>query len=379
MRILGRNRRISGGVAARLLFVCALLATVALAYFKKEEIKERAAVIRSNWERMQSRSSESESESATEAPSPQPEVDASPETIAPAAPVEEPTPTPTPVPTPTPPPVVIEEKLDHDAIARSPALWPKQVGLTKPVAFPIVFNGRVAGEASVPAGTMLVLSRVIAGPAGEVEVVYQGSKRTIPGNSTDLIQRATAMKNAAPAQPAGAMAARQAVGPSAATSASAAAPAQPSARSANPAEKISLEVVRKKLTRIEGGDWDDKKDRISLRVKFANSDSKVAFKNFQAEVYVFAQSILDPKMTKLVGAEKFPLSLEPFGKHEVSTTECVTAYDTTGARFGHQYQGWIVRVRDDKGALIIDKATTPTLSKSTEKLIKLRVDEETTR
>jgi hypothetical protein len=287
-----------------------------------------------------------------------------------------------PVAAPTPPPAVVEETPDHATIARTQAWWPKQIVLTKAVALPIIFDGKVAGEASVPPGTALALARVIAAQEEFVEVVYNGNKQLIPAASTDLVRRAMAMRKLAEAKGAPAPIASAPVRPTGQPRAAApvAVPAPPAVGSSvKAAERITLEVVRRKLTRIEGGDWDDKKDRISLKVKFANLDSKLSFNEFKAEVYTFAQSILDPRMTKLVGSQTFTFSLPPFGKHEINTDECVTAYDTTNARFGHQYQGWIVRIRDASGNLMIEKATNPTLAKSAEKLVNLQVNQETTR
>lgn len=388
MKVQGKTASVSGGTAIRTLFSCILLAAAAFAYSKRTEITERIAIIQSNWKRMHSESANTPNETLeTSISSPASKAGSVELASEPAPVVEAATPTPAPTPSPASVVAVIEPTLDHDAIAAAQALWPKQVSLTKPMVFPIVFNGRVAGEASVPAGTVLALSRVVAGATGGVEVVYQGTKRIIPGGSTDLIPRATAMMKAVGTGGSTERAVSNAptkhsAPPSVAEAASrpaAVASVSSEASSVKPAERITVEVVRKKATRTEGGDWDDKKDRISLKVKFVNLDSKIAFDNFKVEVYTYGQSILDPKITKLLGAQTFPFSLPAFGKHEISTDECTTEYDTTGARFGYQYQGWIIRIHDAKGNLVIEKATNPTLAKSAEKLIKLRVNQETAR
>jgi len=100
------------------------------------------------------------------------------------------TPTPTPVvvvATPTPAPTL--PPLELAAVVRTPALWPPQVILVQAVSFPIVLNGRVAGEAKVPAGTTLRLLRVVN---QSVEVEYQNARQVVPVVSTDLMQRALA-------------------------------------------------------------------------------------------------------------------------------------------------------------------------------------------
>jgi hypothetical protein len=87
----------------------------------------------------------------------------------------------TPAPVPTPPP------LDLATVARTPALWPPQIKLLQVTTFPVTINGRLAGEAKLPAGTALRLLRV---GNQSVEVEYQSARQLIPVGSTDLMQRA---------------------------------------------------------------------------------------------------------------------------------------------------------------------------------------------
>lgn len=117
----------------------------------------------------------------------------------------------TPPPAPEPAPVVVEQvpepvqpepvvveaappPLDLATVARTPALWPKQVALVQAVVFPVILNGRPSGSATVPAGTGLRLHRV----AGQhVDVEYQNARQFIPATATDLMARATAADFAA--------------------------------------------------------------------------------------------------------------------------------------------------------------------------------------
>jgi hypothetical protein len=101
------------------------------------------------------------------------------------------TPTPAPVvvaATPTPAPTL--PPLELATVVRTPALWPTQIKLVQPVAFPVEINGRMAGEVKVPVGTALRLLRVSNQSA--VEVDYQNTRRAVPLASTDLMQRALA-------------------------------------------------------------------------------------------------------------------------------------------------------------------------------------------
>jgi len=98
------------------------------------------------------------------------------------------TPTPAPVvvvATPTPVPTL--PPLDLATVVRTPALWPQQVKLVQATTFPVAINGRLVGEAKVPAGMALRLLRVAS---QSVEVEYQNARQVIPVVSTDLMQRA---------------------------------------------------------------------------------------------------------------------------------------------------------------------------------------------
>ena len=86
--------------------------------------------------------------------------------------------------------------LDLAQVAETPALWPKEVTLLKPVSFPVVFAGRVAGQTLVPAGSHVRLIRVVSSQA---EVENFGARQLIAANLTDLLARATRLWNPAPA------------------------------------------------------------------------------------------------------------------------------------------------------------------------------------
>lgn len=285
-----------------------------------------------------------------------------PATPIPATPTPAPA-TPAPVAIATPPPASTPSLLDLATIARTPALWPKQVALLYPIDFPVSLDGRIVGQVKAPAGTLVHLVRV-SGQQVEVEhrAGNQAGKHMIPAASTDLMQRALAAFTSRNSRPAG-------TGMAAATPARVPAVVNP----AKLGERIGVEVVRMKKSRVEGGDFDDKTDRIELKVKLSNSDTSVSAENLKGEIYVLAESILDRSALKLLGSQTFNFSLPARGTHELATDELVTAYDTTGARFGYKYEGWILRIRDAAGNLVAVKSSSPTLLKNAEKITALAV------
>lgn len=142
-------------------------------------------------------------------PKPAPPVAAATPTPAPATPVPAPATPPSPaivetVPEPPLEPpqiaaVALPPPLDLATVARTPALWPKQVALLQPTLFPVVVNGRHAGNATLPAGTPLRLLRIVG---AQVEVEYQNARQLLPAGSTDLMARALAAAKAAAPAPA---------------------------------------------------------------------------------------------------------------------------------------------------------------------------------
>ena len=85
-----------------------------------------------------------------------------------------------------------ETPLDLETIANTPAWWPKQVSLVRATPIPIVINGKLAGQAQLPAGTVVRLLRV----AGvQLEVEYQNARQIIAADSTDLVLRASALRS----------------------------------------------------------------------------------------------------------------------------------------------------------------------------------------
>ncbi len=330
-KMLKRPGTREGGALLWVLVGCVMVAILFFVLKKPEPRKPKSVVIAS----------------ATPAP-------ATPAPATPAPVVPQATPTPLPVPVATPPPAPTPPALDLATIARTPALWPKEVALVHPIAFPISYEGRIVGEAKAPAGTLLRLWRV---SGQQVEVQYRAEKHLIPAASTDLTQRAlVASRTAGSLQPA--------------TPQPAATPARTPtmASAARIGERMAVDIVRMKKSRIEGGDWDDKTDRIELKVKLTNRDISLSADNLKGEIYIFAESILDRSALKLLAVQNFEFSLSARGTHERVTDEVVTTYDTTGGRFGYKYEGWLLRIRDQAGSLVLLKSSSPSLLKNAEKI-----------
>lgn len=81
---------------------------------------------------------------------------------------------------------------DLASVARSPQQWPKVVTLKEAVEFPAVMNGQVVGSVKVPAGSQVALVTL---QPDQVELEYQGGRKTVPCKSTDVAERVVAARN----------------------------------------------------------------------------------------------------------------------------------------------------------------------------------------
>ena len=285
---------------------------------------------------------------ATPRPSPSPTPEAAPE----PEPTPEATPTPTVTPSSTPTPTAEATPLppaqippDFSTIAGTPALWPRQVVLLKPTAFPIVFNGKVAGQTQAPAGVTVRLVRVLPDLANpQVEVEFQNSRALLAASSTDLATRAMNLREAA--------AARAVAAPSATVQ-----PPTPVA-AATPAPVTQSN----ELFAAEALSHSDNKDgTVTLNVKVFNNTA-VAYAGLKGTVYTLAESLLNPDNVKVIGITVFSFPMPINGRYEKTTDKAdpgIYEEDLSAARYGFKYIGWLLRLTDKTGKVIYEKASTP--------------------
>jgi hypothetical protein len=294
---------------------------------------------------------------ATPEPTPPPTPEPTP------LPTPESTPAPTQAPTPTPEPVApaTPAPVQWDEVARNRAAWPRTVQLVRATAFPLVVNGRPAGAATAPAGATVRLVAVL--PTG-VRVAHGAMEATLPHAATNLEALLQAAANPAPPSLAADTSTRSAADPPPPTAPpSPTAPPDPAATvAARPIpfkDRVKLEMVRQRRTRVEGGDYDDKLERIQFRLKLSNSDPKMAYASLKGRIWVFTQDIINTSIYRLVLAETFDTSLAPRQSFEHSTEEATSRYDDhLYAKGGFKYAGWVVVIYQD-GKPVMQEASSP--------------------
>ena len=145
-------------------------------------------------------------------------------------------------------------------------------------------------------------------------------------------------------------------------------PTAPAAGAKLAEQRIAVDAQRSKKSRIEGGDADDRLDRITFNVKLTNNDTKAAFEECKSEFYVLAQSITNRNAYQVLGVTPSSFTLPPRGTHSFATDEVVTKWDKTDARFGSQYHAWVLVIRDKADGVLLKKTSIPAWATVAEKL-----------
>jgi hypothetical protein len=135
---------------------------------------------------------------------------------------------------------------------------------------------------------------------------------------------------------------------------------------------LECQIERSRKMRIEGGDHDDKTEKVSFDIKLTNRNWKEPVGGLTGIFYVFGESVHDRKAFKLVQKESFDVEIEPRGTFETSTPVAEMKYDTTFASFGEKYRGWVLMVENEDGETVYENASS-VFMKETARLAKLEV------
>lgn len=121
---------------------------------------------------------------------------------------------------------------------------------------------------------------------------------------------------------------------------------------------ISIDVSRIKATRVGGGDYDDKTEKLSFKIKMRNGSTRIAFGSLKVEFFLFGICQEDRKSLKLMQRTAQTVSLEPLKEFEYTTPEVVSMWDNTDAVFGDKYKGWCLLIYSPSGELMMEKTVS---------------------
>lgn len=139
-----------------------------------------------------------------------------------------------------------------------------------------------------------------------------------------------------------------------------------------PPPRVTATVEQSQKVKIEGGDFDDKLQRIAFDITITNQSLSQPCEGLSLEFYMVGQAVTQPSRLTLLQREKRDFSLEPRGVFTTQTPEVQLKWDTTGAAFGDKYRGWVLRVFDNEGKQVLKQSSSAFIS-DTADLSKLKV------
>lgn len=121
---------------------------------------------------------------------------------------------------------------------------------------------------------------------------------------------------------------------------------------------VTIDVARNKMTRIGGGDYDDKTEKLVFKIKMRNGSTRVNFDNLKVEFFLFGICQEDRKSLKLMQRTTQNVSLPALKEFTYETPEVVSMWDNTDAVFGDKYKGWCMLIYAPTGELLAEKTVS---------------------
>lgn len=154
-------------------------------------------------------------------------------------------------------------------------------------------------------------------------------------------------------------------------------PVPPSATSAGDlnasfVREVKIEVAIGRPSKIKGGDFDDKMQVIEPHLKLVNTSLKQGYEGYKACFFVIGESAVDSKVIQVMQRQEFAVSIPARLFLEKEMPSVTTKYDTTGAKFGFKYEGWLVQITGPGGEVVHTKSTLPSLEKMPEQIQQLK-------
>ncbi len=123
------------------------------------------------------------------------------------------------------------------------------------------------------------------------------------------------------------------------------------------ADRVRTNVSRIRNTKVAGGDYDDKREEVQMRIKMINESTKEAFPKHRGLIFVISESMEIRNEYKVVIREEFPIDLDPREELEFLTAKKIEGWDNTGAIWGYKYEGYCLLVLDEAGEIVFEHAS----------------------
>jgi len=127
-------------------------------------------------------------------------------------------------------------------------------------------------------------------------------------------------------------------------------------------ESVEISANRMRYTRVAGGDFDDREQKVQIEIVAKNLDFNRPVNGLTLHYWVVAESLVDHKAMLVIDRGSVPINLtsEPGGREIRQKGELVTLrWDDTGAIFGQRYRGWILILLNAQDEVVAVKSNQP--------------------
>jgi hypothetical protein len=132
-------------------------------------------------------------------------------------------------------------------------------------------------------------------------------------------------------------------------------------RAKNP-PRVGLDANRMRFTKVAGGDWDDRTQKVQLEVTVENLDFNRPVSGLTLHYWALAESLVDKKAFLVIDRGEFAVDLtnKPDGREITQKGALVTLkWDDTGAIFGERYKGYVLVLTNAQNEAVAVKANQP--------------------
>lgn len=129
------------------------------------------------------------------------------------------------------------------------------------------------------------------------------------------------------------------------------------------AKGVKPEVQIARPSRVKGGDFDDKTQIVTPKIKLTNTTTQQAYMGYKATFWMFNEHTQERGTYQIALIHNFDITLPPLQMMESVGESLTQQYDDTGYKFGFKYDGWALQVTDAKGEIVLTKSTLPSLEK----------------
>lgn len=141
------------------------------------------------------------------------------------------------------------------------------------------------------------------------------------------------------------------------------------------APKILVDGARSRNTKVAGGDWDDRLQKVHFSAVVRNLELNKPAEGLKLQWWALAESLKDRKRLLVIdsGSADVNLTNKPDGREMRSEGREVTLkWDDTGAIFGERYKGFIVIVTNADGELVAAKTSFPNWDRALPKALAMK-------